>query len=104
LNIIVQHDRIKLVVKLKSMKSQEVDKSHLIKNAVGKVSNAFHSYEKTQPTTKLGIALITIGLISGSLGLAVGDPMVAGLCCNTISGAGAISLGISALNKRVQKK
>jgi len=85
------------------MENRTNHQPNLIQKTVNKAVNAFHKYEQTQPTTKIGIALITIGLLSGGLGLALGDPMAAGLCCNTISGLGAASLGVSAFRNITHK-
>ena len=86
------------------MENKINQRPNLIQSTIHTVTNAFRRYEQTQPTTKIGIALITMGLLSGGLELVLGDPMAAGLCCNTISGLGVASLGVSASRNRANRR
>ena len=77
---------------------------NILRRTANTIVDVIHRYEQTQATTKIGIALIAVGLLSGGLQLALGDPIAAGFCCNTISLVGTASLGVSAFRNRANKK
>lgn len=79
-------------------------KQNIFRRTVNTGVDLLYRYADTRPTTKAGVALIFLGIVSGGLALASGDPLAAGLCCNTLGGSGAVSLGVSAVQNYSQRK
>lgn len=75
-------------------------KPNFIKKAVNDVRTMFHKYEQTPAGVKVGTALITIGLITGVIGLSQNEIAMGGFCCNLSSLAGAASIVASTIKNR----
>ncbi len=74
-----------------------------IQRGIQKISEAYHWYVETQATTKVGVALMTIALFTGAIGIAAGDLLGGAMCCNTIGLLSATSFGVSYMNNRVRR-